>query len=78
MNGNGYPLGLKEKEIPLSARIMALVDVYDALRSKRVYKEAFDRERSIDIIKAGSGVHFDPVLVQVFLEHNAEFENIIK
>ncbi len=77
-NGNGYPLGLKEKEIPLSARIMALVDVYDALRSKRVYKEAFDRERSIDIIKAGSGVHFDPVLVQVFLEHNAEFENIIK
>lgn len=73
-DGSGYPQGLKGKGIPLSARIMAIVDVYDALRSKRVYKEAFDHKRSMEIIKSSSGAHFDPVLVQVFMENNSKFE----
>ena len=53
-DGTGYPLGLKGAEIPLSARIMAIVDVYDALRSKRVYKDAFSHEKSLAIIKEES------------------------
>ncbi len=66
-DGSGYPAGLKGEKIPLAARIMAISDVYDALRSKRVYKEAFSHEKSIDIISDATGTHFDPYLVPVFL-----------
>ena len=59
-NGSRYPEGIKEEEIPLPARIMALADVYDALLSKRVYKEALSQESTISIIKEGVGSHFDP------------------
>ena len=73
-DGSGYPRGLKGEEIPLAGRIMAIVDVYDALRSKRVYKEAYSHERSIRLINKNRGKHFDPTLVDVFLKHNTEFK----
>lgn len=75
-NGTGYPLGLSGRQIPLSARIMAIVDVYDALRSKRVYKEPYSHEESIGIIREGSGADFDPDITTIFLENESEFKNI--
>jgi len=75
-NGTGYPQGLKGEEIPLAARIMALADVYDALRSERCYKKAFPHEKSCEIIKADSGSHFDPKIVEVFLKYEHEFLRI--
>jgi putative two-component system response regulator len=75
-NGSGYMNGLKGEEIPLASRIMALSDVYDALRSKRVYKEGFTHERSFDIIAEGRGTHFDPVLVDIFHEYHDLFRHI--
>jgi response regulator RpfG family c-di-GMP phosphodiesterase len=71
-DGSGYPDGIAGEEIPLAGRLMAIADVYDALISKRVYKEAFSHEKAVDIIKEGSGVHFDPVLVDVFLKKEKE------
>ncbi len=67
-NGNGYPEGLKRKEIPLAARIMAIADVFDALSEKRCYKDAMPLEKCFEIIQEGSGQDFDPVLVEVFLD----------
>jgi putative two-component system response regulator len=75
-DGNGYPEGLSGEDIPLSARIMALVDVYDALRSKRIYKEAFSHKKSCEIIFSERGKQFDPQIVDVFLEFEQEFERI--
>lgn len=66
-DGSGYPEGLKGDDIPLSARLMAVADVYDALISKRVYKPAFPHEKAVSIIKDGSGSHFDPRIVEAFL-----------
>ena len=66
-NGSGYPRGLKENEIPLIGRIMAIADVYDALTSERPYKPAFSHEEAVRIITEGSGTQFDPALVEVFL-----------
>ena len=71
-NGKGYPNGLKGEEIPLSARIMAVADVFDALVSRRSYKEPFTIEQAFEIIRDGAGSHFDPTVVQAFL--NAEEE----
>ncbi len=71
-DGSGYGRGLKGSSIPLSARIMALSDVYDALRSKRVYKEAFSHEKSLQIMSSSRGSHFDPLLVDIFLRHHEE------
>lgn len=71
-DGTGYPKGLKGKEIPLSARITAVADVYDALTSARPYKEAFSHEESISIIREGRGTHFDPYIVDTFLEAEDE------
>jgi putative two-component system response regulator len=65
-NGTGYPDGLAGEDIPLSARLMAVADVYDALISKRVYKEAFAREMAESIIVDGAGTHFDPEVVNAF------------
>ncbi len=75
-DGSGYPRGLKKSEIPLSARIVALADVYDALTSKRPYKEAFSHEKTVEIIIEGRGCHFDPVVVDAFLEVEDEFRKI--
>jgi putative two-component system response regulator len=67
-DGTGYPHGLMGTNIPLQGRIMAIVDVYDALVSKRPYKEAFTDEEAITIITNNAGKHFDPKIVEVFLE----------
>ena len=75
-DGSGYPEGLKEDEIPLAAQIMAIADVYDALRSERCYKDAFSHEKSCAIILDGAGSHFSPVLCEVFREISDEFEEI--
>ena len=72
-DGKGYPTGLSGEDIPLSARIMAIADVFDALISKRCYKEAISREEAYKIIEEESGTHFDPNLVEVFLRHKEEF-----
>ncbi len=75
-DGTGYPDGLKGEEIPLAARIMAIADVYDALRSNRCYKGPFSRDRSRGIIESGSGAQFDPALVKAFLALEEEFDRI--
>lgn len=72
-DGSGYPRGLKGENIPLVGRIVALADVFDALTSKRCYKPAFSLEQSLDIIKEGSGRHFDPKVVQAFLDNIEKF-----
>jgi len=65
-DGSGYPRGIAGLEIPLQGRLMAIVDVYDALVSERPYKKPFSQDQSLKIIKEGSGVHFDPALVEIF------------
>lgn len=75
MNGTGYPHGLKGEEIPIEARIMALADVFDALVSKRCYKEAFSYEKAYEIISKDAGTHFDERLTKVFLSCKEELEN---
>ncbi|MDG1874877.1 MAG: HD domain-containing phosphohydrolase, partial [Mariniblastus sp.] len=75
-NGEGYPHGLKDHEIPLVARIVAVADVYDALTSKRPYKKPLSHFESKSIILSGSGSHFDPEIVSVFLRHEDKFEAI--
>lgn len=75
-DGSGYLAELKGEEIPLSARIMALADVYDALRSKRVYKPAFPHEKAVEILQEGKGNHFDPILVDLFVESHPEFQEL--
>ncbi len=77
-NGKGYPKGLSGDAIPLSARIVALADVYDALTSKRVYKEAFTHEESIKIIVSERGRQFDPDVVDAFMARNKDFSAIRK
>ncbi|MDR2717483.1 MAG: response regulator [Treponema sp.] len=72
-DGTGYPRGLKEHEIPLLGRIMAIADVYDALVSERPYKKAFSHEEAVRIIIEGSGTQFDSVLVQVFTDAADQF-----
>jgi len=66
-DGSGYPSKIKGNKIPLSARIMAICDVYDALRMERPYKPSFSKEKSLEIIKEESGTHFDPKIVKIFL-----------
>ena len=75
-DGTGYPYGLKDTKIPIQGRIMAIVDVYDALVSSRPYKKAFREDETISIIKDGSGKHFDPYIMDVFLELTDKFSEI--
>lgn len=77
-DGSGYPKGLKGDDIPISARLMALADVYDALICKRVYKKAFSHEDAVSFIRDGRGAHFDPDVVDAFLEIQGEFDQIAK
>ena len=67
-DGTGYPRGLKGEEIPLAARIFALADVWDALTSDRPYRKAWPKEKVREHIRAGSGTHFDPQMVEAFLK----------
>jgi response regulator RpfG family c-di-GMP phosphodiesterase len=75
-DGKGYPSGLKETEIPLSARIVAVADVYDAIRSKRVYKDGMSHDKACQIIKEERAKAFDPYMVDVFLQTNEKFAEI--
>src|SRR5690606_8102836 len=75
-DGGGYPFGLKGEEIPLPARIVALVDVYDALTSRRAYKERMTHEQAKQMIVGESGAHFDPQVVEAFLVCEAELARV--
>lgn len=77
-DGSGYPDGLKGEEIPLEARIMMVADVFDALLSKRVYKEAFDQETVKDIIQKENGKMFDPAIGDILLNKFDEFVNVYR
>ena len=77
-NGNGYPEGLVGKEIPFSARIMAIADVFDAISAKRCYRDAMPLEKCFAIIKEGKGVDFDPVLTDLFLNAREKVEKVCK
>ncbi len=75
-DGSGYPEGLVGNTIPLSARLMAVADVYDALISERVYKPSYSHEQAVKIIRDGRGSHFDPDMVDAFLALSEEFRRI--
>jgi putative nucleotidyltransferase with HDIG domain len=66
-DGSGYPRGLKGEEIPLSARLFAVVDIWDAIRSDRPYRSGWNEQRSLDFIRSVSGTHLDPKVVELFL-----------
>lgn len=72
-DGSGYPMGLSGDAIPVSARLMAVADVYDALISKRIYKEGMPHEQAAGIIIEGRGQHFDPDIVDAFVTIQGEF-----
>jgi putative two-component system response regulator len=69
-DGGGYPLGLRGEEIPIEGRITAVADVFDALSSKRPYKEAYAPDKVIDILQRGRGTHFDPTILDAFLRRS--------
>jgi putative two-component system response regulator len=75
-NGSGYPDGLSGQAIPLSARVVAIADVYDALRSPRVYKKGFSHVEAVDVIISQSPGHFDPALLSVFALVHQEFAKV--
>ncbi|WP_028584307.1 HD domain-containing phosphohydrolase [Desulfogranum mediterraneum] len=75
-DGTGYPRGLKAERIPLAGRIMAVADVYDALISKRVYKKAISHGNAMEIMLKGRGSHFDPLLIDAFLQVEPQFHRI--
>lgn len=75
-NGKGYPYGLKGLKIPFCARVLAVADVFDALISKRSYKQQMSFDQAFDIIRKGSGGHFDPEIVDVFLSIRPEIERV--
>lgn len=77
-NGKGYPDGLTRKEIPLSARIMAVADVFDAVSAKRCYRDAMPLEQCFEIIENGSGQDFDPFIVETFLGMREEISAVVK
>jgi len=77
-DGKGYPRGLKGEETPLSARIMAVADVFDALVSRRSYKEPFSFEKAMSIIKEESGTHFDPLVVNAFVHAEDKVRAVAK
>ncbi|MCL2759084.1 MAG: HD domain-containing protein [Treponema sp.] len=74
-NGRGYPRGLGKTDIPIQGRMMAILDVFDALVSQRPYKTPFTAEEAFKIIMDGAGEQFDPLIVEVFLEINEKFKN---
>jgi putative two-component system response regulator len=75
-DGSGYPDRLAGEQIPLSARLMAVADVYDALISRRVYKPAFTHQQALDVMRKGRGTHFDPDVLDAFFEIEGQFAAI--
>ncbi len=75
-DGSGYPESIAGENIPIAARLMAIADVYDALISRRVYKEPFSHLHAVEVITQGKGIHFDPTMVEVFEEIKDEFQAI--
>lgn len=75
-DGSGYPAGLRGEEIPLCARVVSVVDVYDALRSQRVYKDAYPHDVAVERIRAGRGTAFDPLVVDAFLDVQETFAGV--
>jgi HD-GYP domain-containing protein (c-di-GMP phosphodiesterase class II) len=75
-NGKGYPNGLKGESIPLSARIVAVADVYDALISKRPYKEPWSHQDAVNEITKDSGEQFDPIVIEAFINQSDKFNEI--
>ena len=75
-DGTGYPDGLSADDIPISARLMALADVYDALISRRVYKKGMSHDQALEIIRQGCATHFDPDICEVFLANHEQFQAI--
>ena len=75
-DGSGYPEGVGGDDIPIPARLMAVADVYDALISRRVYKDGMPHEKAVGIIREGAGTHFDPDIVEAFLAIEGEFRGI--
>ena len=71
-DGSGYPKGLKGKNIPIEGRIVAVADAFDAMTSKRPYKDPFSAEKSFKIIEEARGKHFDPEIAGAFLEEKSE------
>lgn len=77
-DGSGYPEGLSRNDIPISARLMAVADVYDALISRRVYKSGMSHEKAVEIMIEGRGTHFDPDVLDAFLELQDEFQKVAR
>jgi putative two-component system response regulator len=75
-DGSGYPQGVATDDIPISARLMAVADVYDALISRRVYKPGMPHEQAVKIIREGRGSHFDPDICDAFLANAEQFREI--
>lgn len=75
-NGKGYPRGVSGDEIPLSARIVAVADVYDALTTSRPYKDPYPHTKAVEIICSSTGVHFDPVLIEAFVTLEKDFQKL--
>lgn len=75
-DGNGYPAGISGEDIPVEARIKALADVFDALVSKRCYKDAYSYDKAFDIIESSLGSHFDPELGKIFMSCRPELEDL--
>jgi putative two-component system response regulator len=74
-DGSGYCHGLKGTSIPIEARIVSIIDIFDALISKRCYKEAFPLEKTLDIIKESRGIALDPDIVDLFLNNISQFQH---
>jgi putative two-component system response regulator len=77
-DGSGYPEGLIGEEIPISGRIICVIDVFDALTSKRSYKEAWPIHKAVSLLIQEKGKHFDPQLIDLFLSHQDSFVEILK
>ena len=77
-DGRGYPDGLREDQIPITARILSVVDCFDAVREDRQYRKAMTREQALDLIRSSAGTMYDPEVVRVFIEHLPQFEAEIK
>jgi response regulator RpfG family c-di-GMP phosphodiesterase len=75
-DGSGYPRGLAGERIPIAGRLMAVADVYDALVSRRKYKEPLSHERAVSILAEGRGTHFDPEVLDAFIAHQDRFKAI--